>query len=60
MGSRGFGNERTVVIFQLGYPLLPITQSILGTQPPHLLLAELMRRDIPIDWIQQRRTLGFL
>ena len=46
---------------QARVPCSGITQSILdGTQPSHLTLADLMRRDIPVDWTEQRRALGFL
>jgi|HubBroStandDraft_6_1064221.scaffolds.fasta_scaffold113969_3 hypothetical protein len=31
-----------------------------GTQPPRLALVDLMRRDIPVDWTEQRRALDFL
>jgi len=30
-----------------------------GTQPAQLTLADLMSRDIPLDWAEQRRTSGF-
>jgi hypothetical protein len=48
-------------MIRLAYLAPAITQTILdGTQPPRLALADLMRRDIPVDWTEQRRALGFL
>jgi DNA invertase Pin-like site-specific DNA recombinase len=61
--AREDGCSRPYVIrmIKLAYLAPAITQSILnGTQPPHLTLADLMRRDIPVDWTEQRRALGFL
>jgi site-specific DNA recombinase len=48
-------------MIRLAYLAPAITQAILdGTQPPRLTLAALMRRDIPVDWTEQRRAFGFL
>jgi hypothetical protein len=48
-------------MIRLAYLAPGITQSILhGTQPTQLTLADLMERDIPADWSQQRITFGFL
>ena len=48
-------------MIRLAYLAPAITQAILdGTQPPHLTLANLMQRDIPVDWTEQRRAFGFL
>ena len=47
-------------MIRLAYLAPSITQSILdGTQPAHLTLTDLMRRDIPIDWGEQHRAFGF-
>ena len=61
--AREDGCSRPYVIrmIKLAYLAPEITQSILdGTQPPHRTLADLLRRDIPVDWTEQRRALGFL
>jgi hypothetical protein len=48
-------------MIKLAYLAPEITRAILdGTQPGHLTLADLMQRDIPIDWTEQRRAFGFL
>jgi site-specific DNA recombinase len=48
-------------MIRLAYLAPGITQSILqGTQPAQLTLADLMQRDIPVDWVEQRRAFGFL
>jgi hypothetical protein len=48
-------------MIKLAYLAPGITQSILdGTQPAQLTLADLMQRDIPADWSQQRIAFGFL
>lgn len=48
-------------MIRLAYLAPAITQAILdGTQPAHLTLADLMQRDIPVDWNEQRRAFGFL
>jgi len=48
-------------MIRLAYLAPAITQAILdGTQPPHLTLADLMQRDIPINWAEQSRAFGFL
>ena len=45
-------------MIKLAYLSPGITQAILdGTQPDQLTLADLMQRDIPVDWAQQRRPL---
>jgi hypothetical protein len=47
-------------MIRLAYLSPSITQSILdGTQPSHLTLADLVQRDIPVDWTEQRRAFGF-
>ena len=47
-------------MIRLAYLSPGITQAILdGTQPAQLTLADLMRRDIPGDWAEQRRAFGF-
>ncbi len=48
-------------MIRLAYLAPSITQAILdGTQPISLTLADLMKRDIPVSWIDQRRAFGFL
>jgi site-specific DNA recombinase len=48
-------------MIRLAYLAPAITQAILdGAQPAHLTLADLMQRDIPVDWNEQRRAFGFL
>jgi site-specific DNA recombinase len=47
-------------MIRLAYLSPSITQSVLkGTQPAQLTLADLMQRDIPIHWGEQRRAFGF-
>jgi hypothetical protein len=48
-------------MIKLAYLAPSITQAILdGTQPASLTLADLMKRDIPARWTDQRRAFGFL
>jgi site-specific DNA recombinase len=48
-------------MIKLAYLAPGITQAIVdGTQPASLTLAELMKRDIPVSWTDQRRAFGFL
>jgi site-specific DNA recombinase len=48
-------------MIRLAYLAPVITRSILqGTQPAQLTLADLMQRDIPANWSQQRIAFGFL
>jgi DNA invertase Pin-like site-specific DNA recombinase len=48
-------------LIRLAYLAPGITQSILqGTQPAQLTLADLMQRDIPASWSEQRIAFGFL
>jgi hypothetical protein len=48
-------------MIRLAYLAPGITQSILqGTQPAQLTLADLMQRDIPASWSDQRISFGFL
>jgi site-specific DNA recombinase len=48
-------------MIRLAYLAPGITQSILqGTQPVQLTLADLLQRDIPADWSEQRIAFGFL
>jgi hypothetical protein len=48
-------------MIRLAYLAPTITQSILqGMQPAQLTLADLMQRDIPDDWSEQRIAFGFL
>lgn len=48
-------------MIKLAYLAPSITQAILdGTQPAYLTLADLMKRDIPVGWTDQRRAFGFL
>jgi site-specific DNA recombinase len=48
-------------MIRLAYLAPGITQSILeGTQPAQLTLADLMQRDIPANWSEQRIAFGFL
>jgi hypothetical protein len=48
-------------MIKLPYLAPEITRSILdGTQPARLNLADLMQRDIPVDWAEQRRAFGVL
>jgi site-specific DNA recombinase len=47
-------------MIRLAYLSPGITQAILdGMQPAQLTLADLMQRDIPVDWAEQRRAFGF-
>lgn len=47
-------------MIRLAYLSPGITQAILdGTQPGQLTLADLMQRDIPAGWAEQRRAFGF-
>jgi site-specific DNA recombinase len=47
-------------MIRLAYLAPGITQSILdGTQPAQLTLADLMQRDIPANWSEQRIAFGF-
>jgi DNA invertase Pin-like site-specific DNA recombinase len=47
-------------MIRLAYLAPSITQSILqGTQPAQLTLADLMQRDIPVHWAEQRQAFGF-
>jgi len=48
-------------MIKLAYLAPTITQAILdGTQPAPLTLADLMKRDVPVNWTDQRRAFGFL
>ena len=48
-------------LIRLAYLAPDITRAIVnGTQPAQLTLADLMSRDIPLDWAEQRRSFGFL
>jgi DNA invertase Pin-like site-specific DNA recombinase len=48
-------------MIKLAYLAPTITQAILdGTQPASLTLADLMKRDVPVNWTDQRRAFGFL
>lgn len=48
-------------MIKLAYLAPGITQAIVdGTQPASLTLAQLMKRDIPAAWTDQRRAFGFL
>lgn len=48
-------------LVRLAYLAPDITQAILdGRQPPHLTLGDLLERDIPLDWAEQRRAFGFV
>ena len=60
--AREDGRSRSYVssMASMAYLLPRITRAILdGTQPAQLTLADLMQRDIPVDWIEQRRAFGF-
>ena len=60
--AREYGCSRPYVssMIRMAYLAPGITQSILqGTQPAQLTLADLMQRDIPVDWAEQRRAFGF-
>jgi hypothetical protein len=47
-------------MIRLAYLAPGITRSILqGTQPAQLTLADLMQRDIPANWSEQRSAFGF-
>jgi site-specific DNA recombinase len=47
-------------LIRLAYLAPDVTRAIVnGTQPAQLTLADLMRRDIPLDWAEQRRSFGF-
>jgi len=44
----------------LAYLAPDVTRAIVeGTQPAQLTLADLMSRNIPLDWAEQRRSFGF-
>jgi hypothetical protein len=61
--ARQVGCSRPYVssMIKLGYLAPSITQAILdGSQPASLTLADLMKRDIPVGWTDQRRAFGFL
>jgi len=48
-------------LIRLAYLAPEITRAIAnGTQPAQLTVADLMSRDIPLDWAEQRRSFGFL
>jgi site-specific DNA recombinase len=48
-------------MIKLAYLAPGITQALVdGTQPASLTLADLMKRDIPVGWTNQRRAFGFL
>jgi DNA invertase Pin-like site-specific DNA recombinase len=48
-------------LIRLAYLAPDVTWAIVnGTQPAQLTLADLMSRDIPLDWAEQRRSFGFL
>ena len=48
-------------LIRLAYLAPDVTRAIVnGTQPAQLTLADLMSRDIPLDWAEQRRSFGFL
>jgi hypothetical protein len=47
-------------LIRLAYLAPGIMRAIVnGTQPAQLTLADLMSRDIPLDWAEQRRSFGF-
>ena len=47
-------------LIRLAYLAPEITRAIVdGSQPAQLTLADLMSRDIPLDWTEQRRSFGF-
>ena len=47
-------------LIRLAYLAPDVTRAIVnGTQPAQLTLADLMSRDIPLDWAEQRRSFGF-
>jgi site-specific DNA recombinase len=47
-------------LIRLAYLAPDVTRAIVnGTQPAQLTLGDLMRRDIPLDWVEQRRSFGF-
>jgi site-specific DNA recombinase len=47
-------------MIRLAYLSPALTQAILdGTLPAQLTLADLMQRDIPVDWAEQCRAFGF-
>jgi hypothetical protein len=48
-------------LIRLAYLAPDVTRAIIdGAQPASLTLADLMTRDIPLDWVEQRRSFGFL
>ena len=48
-------------MIKLAYRAFGITQAILdGTQSASLTLPDLMKRDIPVGWTDQRSAFGFL
>ena len=48
-------------LIRLAYLAPGIMRAIVnGNQPAQLTLADLMNRDIPLDWAEQRRSFGFL
>ncbi len=59
--EEGCSRPHVSTMIRLAYLAPAITQSILqGTQPPQLTLADLMQRDIPLDWSKQRIAFGVL
>jgi site-specific DNA recombinase len=61
--ARDDGCSRPYVssLIRLAYLAPDITRAIVdGAQPAKLTLADLMTRDIPLDWVEQRRSFGFL
>ena len=60
-GQEGCSRPYVSSMIKLAYLAPSITQAILdGTQPASLTLADLMKRDIPAGWTDQRRAFGFL
>jgi site-specific DNA recombinase len=60
--AREDGRSRPYVstLIRLAYLSPDITRAIVnGTQPARLTLADLMSKDIPLDWAAQRRNFGF-
>jgi site-specific DNA recombinase len=48
-------------LIRLAYLAPDVTRAIVnGSHPAQLTLADLMSRDIPLDWAEQRRSFGFL
>jgi len=59
-GEGGCSWPHVSSLIRLAYLAFDITRAIVnGSQPAELTLADLMDREIPIDWAKQRRNFAF-